>query len=606
MKHIVPPEVLRIKITGKAGDGIMTAGEILMRAAALWGCSVTLTKRFPSSIRGGYAESLVTIATRTDFSPYGRCDIHFVIDCETWLPGDADLTENATILIEEDLLSCDDLIGHLRNIAQRDRTLHTIPVLRISRDCVHTEAVKSSIAAAVVCAMAGIEHESVRSVIERRFGMRESLCELNLSAAAAAYMYVKEAQELPRIELPRKVDRGIDERTMVLEGNQAVALGAIAAGCGFFASYPITPATTIAETLSELLPLWGGVTFQAEDEIAALGTAIGASFNGTKAMTATSGPGLSLMQEFIGYSSMAQIPVVVVDVQRCGPSTGMPTTHSQDDLLAAAFGGHGEGERIIIAPTTVEECFHATVQAFNCSERYRCPAILLSDTTLGKMQATVKSCALKNPLVINRRILSDETDGCTESGDYSGETGVRPMAIPGVSKTTWRATGLEHDEMSRPVSTPSERLRLSGLRRDKLRNIETEFPDAVIWDNTITGTTDETLFDAGLCAWGITASAVREAAAELRKLGYHIVCIYPRLLYPLCVDAITRWHRSCRNTIVIETNGTGQFGSLMAMGTGIKPYSITRSDGVPFTPAEIVDRVITVLRSPDHHPEKGR
>ncbi len=196
----------------------------------------------------------------------------------------------------------------------------------------------------------------------------------------------------------------------ILDGNEAVARAAVTAGCGFFSSYPITPSTGIGNFLAKALPARGAVSYQAEDEIAAIGAAIGASFAGVKSMTATSGPGLSLMQEFLGYASMVEIPLVIVDVQRPGPSTGSPAQFAQEDLFAAAFGSHGETSRIVLAPDSTGNCYNLTVDAFNCSEYFQCPVIILSDSVLGLTKSVIPVPERQNVRVINRAVVSGESN----------------------------------------------------------------------------------------------------------------------------------------------------------------------------------------------------
>jgi 2-oxoglutarate/2-oxoacid ferredoxin oxidoreductase subunit alpha len=350
-----------------------------------------------------------------------------------------------------------------------------------------------------------------------------------------------------------------------LDGNEAVVKGALAAGCAYFASYPITPATPIGNRLAELLPLHGGVSYQAEDEIAALGSVIGASFYGIRAMTATSGPGLSLMQELIGYASMTELPVVIVDVQRAGPSTGMPTKHEQSDLLAACHGGHGDAERIVLAPVNVRDCFDITVAAFDLAQRYRCPVIILSDSSLGYL-SDYPDIPMKWVSLKKRGILPERR----------------------------RITGVEHDESGYPDVTPVVRTAQMDRRAWKLNGIEQKNRSLLEFDLADTSG-NRSKADIAVVSWGLVASIAREAVQRLRADGLRVVALYPRLLFPVPDKAIERIASCARRLVVIEDNHSGQFASLVAMATGRRSFRITATSGEPPAPHELVLKLKNIV-----------
>ena len=240
---------------------------------------------------------------------------------------------------------------------------------------------------------------------------------------------------------------------MLLSGNQAICLGALHAGLNYYAGYPITPASDILEWLAGRLPRFGGAAIQTEDEIAALASVLGASFAGKKAMTATSGPGLSLMAELVGLAGMAEIPAVIVDAQRSGPSTGMPTKTEQSDLNHALYGGHGEAPRVVMAPTSVEDCFAVIVEAFNAAERFQVPVIMLSDQSLSHRLETVRRPDLAALEVVDRLRPDSELNGGYKRYEIS-EDGVSPMAVPGAAAAPTSRPG---SSTTRPATRTTSR-----------------------------------------------------------------------------------------------------------------------------------------------------
>ncbi|MBN1577174.1 MAG: 2-oxoacid:acceptor oxidoreductase subunit alpha [Chitinispirillaceae bacterium] len=573
----------------------MSAGDILMKASAHEGFDATVVKSFPSNIRGGYSQSLVTIAEKPAVSPIGDCAILFALSSNAFLLDTLHLTPRTLILVETTAHADGQGRDRFKQLSAAGQTIFSVPVLQLARETAGSSAIRSTVALGILGELLGMGGDQLRAAVAWRFREKGTgLIELNRIALDAGILWARQHIDKKYwLTVPRRRARTDREDRFMLEGNQAVALGAIAAGCTFYTSYPITPATGVGETLSRLMTAHGGVAYQAEDEIAALGAAIGASFAGVKTMTATSGPGLSLMQEFLGYASMVELPVVVVDVQRAGPSTGMPTKHSQDDLFAAIFGGHGEGQRIVIAPATVEECFSATVTAFNCAEHYQCPVIVLSDSTLGMMKRVIAKSALESPVIINRDIFTGSDDTPTPWLRYRlTDSGTNPLTIPGVSSVTYRATGIEHNEDSTPATTPFERCAQMEKRFRKLRRIEMEMDNPVLWDLE---PADTVPLDACLCSWGLTASITREAIASLRGEGFRIAAVYPRLLFPVCTEAFNRWADLCTLQIVVEANFTGQFCALLRMSTRARPHPLTVSRGEPFTPPEIAAGIRSII-----------
>jgi 2-oxoglutarate ferredoxin oxidoreductase subunit alpha len=371
--------------------------------------------------------------------------------------------------------------------------------------------------------------------------------------------------------------------TRLLQGNEAVAEGAIAAGARFFAGYPITPSTEIAETLAARLPQVGGRFIQMEDEIASMAAVIGASLAGAKALTATSGPGFSLMQENIGYAAMAQVPCVVVNVMRGGPSTGLPTEPSQGDVMQARWGTHGEHSIIAMAPSSVEECFTLTVEAFNLAERFRTPVILLSDATVGHMREGVALPLPKEMQVIERREVN-----CTPE-EYRDLVSTVDNILPRPplgSEFKVRVTGLVYDRQSgRPdTGSPEVASELGRYLREKI----------YCHSDEITRVEEYQMEDAevAIFAYGSVARAAKAAVHWARRQGVRVGLVRPITIWPFPVTAVEHMAAQVRAVIVPEMNLRQLFWEVQAAANGqAELVALGRVDGRLITPEQIQELI---------------
>jgi 2-oxoglutarate ferredoxin oxidoreductase subunit alpha len=365
-----------------------------------------------------------------------------------------------------------------------------------------------------------------------------------------------------------------------MSGNEATAFAALHAGCSFFGGYPITPSSEILHLLSEWLPKIGGTCLQTEDELAAIGAVVGASFAGAKAMTATSGPGLSLMSEMLGLSSIAEIPTVTIDVQRGGPSTGIPTKSEQSDLFHAVYGGHGDMPRVVLAPCDVEGAFHATVDAFNIAEEFQLPVIVLSDQIIGQRRETIDAASLVHE-VVPRRIAYDAGDSYQRYA--ANEDGVSPMTIPGLANGMYQTNGLEHDETGRPSSMFVVHERMNAKRHRKLEAIAQKYP---LFDRF--GVSDP---EVGILCWGSSAGPVREAVARMNSRGAGVAAFVPRILAPLPIDALKEFLYPCVRALIVETSYAAQFHRYLRSLVDLPPDTrvLARSGGKPLSVVEIIE-----------------
>jgi 2-oxoglutarate ferredoxin oxidoreductase subunit alpha len=341
----------------------------------------------------------------------------------------------------------------------------------------------------------------------------------------------------------------------------------------------------------KILPKYEGLCIQAEDELAAVNMAIGASFAGVKAMTATSGPGLSLMSESIGLASMAEIPLVVVDVQRVGPSTGIPTKTEQGDLQQALYGGHGDAPRIVIAPADVEDCFDVTVQAFYISEKYQIPVIILSDQFIAQRKETVR----KEGLFLDengfkkrstRKIPSQE-----EQNDYKRYMfipgGVSPMSYPGLPGATYQAAGIEHDEYGYPNSDVTVHEKMNEKRFAKFKLIREELD--------FVRTYGDSEAELGIIAWGSSKGAVKEAVLKANKNGMRVSAVIPQIIYPFPTEKFTEYLKPVKRLIIVEVSFSGHFRRYLRSFIRFGPRELiafARSGGASLTVEEIYNKIV--------------
>ena len=369
----------------------------------------------------------------------------------------------------------------------------------------------------------------------------------------------------------------VSQTARLMQGDEACAEGAIAAGCRFFAGYPITPATDVAEVLARRLPQVGGKFIQMEDEISSLAAVIGASVGGAKAMTATSGPGFSLMQENIGYAAMAEIPCVIVDVQRLGPSTGRPTSPSQGDVMQARWGTHGDHPIIVLSPSSVRETFDLTVQAFNFAERYRTPVILLMDEVIGHMRERV---ILPDSETIERV----ERPGTTVPPEWYKPFENFPADVPPLMPFgegyRYHITGLHHDERGYPTNRLDE---VQPWLERVFRKIDRSLSDILLYDED--GIEDaETL----VIAYGATARSARYAVEMARERGDKVGFLGLKTIWPFAEEVVehaaTRLHR-----VVVPEMNLGQLVLEVERVLGRhKVHRVNRADGEMIRPAEIL------------------
>ncbi len=379
------------------------------------------------------------------------------------------------------------------------------------------------------------------------------------------------------------------KKRVLMQGNEACVNGALYAGMRFFAGYPITPSTEIAELSALLLPKVGGKFIQMEDEIAGMAACIGGSVAGLKSMTATSGPGFSLKQENLGYACIAEIPCVVVDVQRCGPSTGLPTSPSQGDYQQAKWGTHGDHPIIALSPTSVRDTFELTVKAFNFAEKYRTPVILLMDEVIGHLRENIEIPDVGELEVIERRLPDCDP---SDYKPFSLSEQVSPLA-PFGSGYRYNITGLFHDETGFPTNNTT----LAGQQLDRMmRKISDNFDDINIYEEFMMDDAEDLFISFG----GMVRST-KEAVVELRNMGYKVGLFIPKTVWPFPEKQVRELAKNHR-IFVVEMN-LGQMYQEVRLAADDRSNlsSIAKANGEVITPSEIIDRYLEVEDAKQTH-----
>jgi len=377
---------------------------------------------------------------------------------------------------------------------------------------------------------------------------------------------------------------------MFMIGNDAIALGAIAGGARLMAAYPITPSSEIMEYLIKKLPQFGGTVVQTEDELAAVTMAIGANYAGVRALTASAGPGLSLMAEAIGLSGMTETPLVIVDTQRGGPSTGLPTKQEQSDLMAMIYSTHGEIPKVVLAPSTVEEAFYDAAEAFNIAEEYQCPVILLTDLMLSLGKQSVEPPDMSRVEIRRGKLIQEdlpELEGKAYFKRYEvTEDGISPRVIPGVKHGIHHVTGVEHNEEGRPSEATKNRVDQMTKRLRKLNTFRLQ--DAVLV------TEHHAEPDILFVGFNSTRGTIEEIMPRLETQGIKVDHLHIRQVHPFPSELVTPHLERAKRVIVVEYNATGQLAKLIQMNCGhaSKIEHILKFNGDPFYPAEVVEQVV--------------
>jgi len=528
---------LSIAITGSGGSGALTTGLILLKAMAHAGFYGIMSRSSGPQIRGGESAVMMRFA---DHEVYSHDDHFQVLLCLDWLKierfADEIPLHNGSLLLGD--TDAGDIPGILTVSGVQSQLL---PLKKTAADIKGGRSNMTGLG--VLAKLLGLSVDIMQKAIEGILGRKKDPLIIEASLAC-----IEQGMKLLSFsDSPLTADWQITEsQRWDISGNEASGLGALQAGVRFVAAYPITPASEILEWLSPNLEKMGGSLLQAEDELASINMIIGASFGGVPSLTATSGPGLSLMMEGLGLAVASETPVVVINVMRGGPSTGIPTKSEQADLNLALFGFHGDAPHIVLAPTHIKDCVFTVHWASCLAEHLQTVAIVMSDQFLGQSRTVVDP-----PAAITIPCKRITASGITENYQRYEltENGISPMSIPGTPRGMYTADGLEHTPHGTPSSMAQDHLSQMEKRRDKLSNYDFGGQWAEI----------EGEGDTAIVTWGSISSVVHEAAQRLRHKGITVRVIIIRLLMPLPLQQMKSVQRDIKQSIVIEQNQSGQF-----------------------------------------------
>ncbi len=571
---------LIIRIAGDGGEGIISTGDFIAAACARSGLEVYTFKTFPAEVRGGYAMYQVRTGNAALHNPGNTFDIFCALNSEAFEINRDRLTPG-TAVVYDDTFSPEIPEG-----------VHAYPIpMTVTSKQLGLKKAKNMVALGALSHLFDIPAKALKKVLADTFASKgEDVVQANLAAFEKGAEQAEDLRKTDTWKLPKASKSKKAKDVIMLSGNQAIGLGALIAGLDFYSAYPITPASEIAKYLAVNLPKMGGTLIQAEDEIASISQVVGASFAGKKAMTATSGPGLSLMSEMLGFAFMSEAPVVVVNVQRGGPSTGLPTKHEQSDLFAAVYGSHGDAARIVLSVENVADCVSMTVDALNLAETYACPVILLSESSLAFSSQTIPTPDPDHIKVVERK----RWDGEGEYHRYAmTEDFISPMADPGTPCALHIATGLEHNADGTPNYAAATHEAMTAKRFDKLKALPDAYMPVEI--DAARGAEKDEKADVGIIAWGSSIGVVREAITALRADGIKVKGFYPKLIWPMQVAQFEAFAKTCRTVLVVEINHQGQLAHLIRAASTLNPVSHAVCGGLPFTPAQIGAKVRELL-----------
>lgn len=592
MPDIVVPHSPAItwKVGAEQGQGVDSTGTMMALVLNRMGYYVYSYRLFSSRIKGGHSNYSIRVSPDPVSAPSHQDNILVALDQET-------IDRNHQLLAAGGLIIADTDFGPTLPEGCQVELL-SVPLSEIASSEGH-KIMRNVAALGASAYLMKIPLEEFEKALQRQFASKgEKVWKANIAVLHKGYEYVKEHRpSTDGLELapPKRDADSADQAPLFLSGNEAFAMGALTAGCRFMAGYPITPASEILQYMERFLPEVGGAAVQTEDEIAAVMATVAAGYAGVRAMTATSGPGLSLMQEVLGLAHITEIPMVLVDCQRGGPSTGMPTKQEQSDLWAMLYGTHGDTQRILLAPGTPEEAFYDAQLAFNLAEKHQCPVIVALDLSLSLDEMTVTALE-KDRFPIDRgEVASDEQ--LQHEGHHrfprflQTDSGVSPRSIPGQKGGQHLATGAEHGIYGWVSENPENRVAMVEKRARKVESIDAE---GVYYEGP---ENPEVL----LIGFGSPRGAMSEAAQVLTAEGIPTAVAHLRVLSPFPAKELARYVSQSKRAIIVEQNANGQLQMIIEAtlfrenqeGTYTFPRleHLRKFNGFSVFPVEIIDLV---------------
>jgi 2-oxoglutarate/2-oxoacid ferredoxin oxidoreductase subunit alpha len=572
-------------VGGEAGAGITRSGFLFAKTCLRGGLYVFGANDYQSLIRGGHNFYIVRADAQEVYSQTDTVDLLIALNKETILLHKEELVSGAGIIYDGDQIKVTK-----EQLERDDIKLYHVPMRKIVKELEGPQIMENTVALGVANALLDYDQELLNQVLRDTFNPKTA--EQNIKAAKQGYGYAQENYG-NTFGYKLKKTGSAGKHKIFLTGNEAVGLGALNAGCKFYAAYPMTPATSVLHFLAPIEREYKMIVIQTESEIAAVNMVAGASYAGVRSMTATSGGGFCLMSEGLGMIGMTETSPVILLVQRPGPSTGLPTYTAQGDLRFAIHASQGEFPRVVIAPGDVEECFYATLEAFNLAEKFQMPALIISDKYLAESNGTSEPFD-QNKIGIDRGhlITEDEYTGDEEYKRHKfTENGVSPRAIPGTKGAIIRTNADEHNELGYTTEDPVLSTKMADKRFKKLEALTKELKK---YETVKLHGSKEA--DVTIIGWGSTKGPIREAMNILSNDGIKVNYMQILYLHPFPADNVQKILESAKKTIIVENNQTSQLSSLIReqLLTDVD-YKILKYDGRPFNPEALARNIKEVL-----------
>ena len=574
-----------VEICGSAGEGTISAGEILNRHMSSEGYDIMSFDTYPPEIRGfGKCVAHNRISTSNVMTPGKFADVLIALNDAHSINQLPLLKEAGVLIYDSQPIAYHEEDKSIAGWIEPGTISYGIPMVRLAVKAAGNARGKNMVALGAFSALFGVDDvQFIESIKKRYSGKKQIVIESNVSSFKEGFNWT--------LENITKIDNFIlnpaikkSEEQLIINGNQAIAESAFQHGLHLYAGYPITPATKIMEILSSTLPKKGGVFVQTEDEISAIAMVVGAGFAGKRAMTATSGPGFCLMSEFTGLSVMAEVPAVIINCQRGGPSTGLPTKTEQGDLFMALHGGNGDSPRVVIAPSNVEECYQAAARALYIAEKYQTLVIVLLDFFLSNSVKNFNKPVVNEKFAQSSNITPDLSDLSGYKRYEITESGISPRTLPGTPLGMYTSTGLEHGEPGKPKTDPETHRIMTEKRFRKHKSVLNDATEPVVsgLDNDI---------DVGVISWGSSASAAHEAVKLANANGCRSAAFSSMFISPFPEEALQAFANKCRKLLVAEVNYSGQFCDYISKYL-TRPFErLTLVNCIPITSEEIVNRI---------------
>jgi 2-oxoglutarate ferredoxin oxidoreductase subunit alpha len=581
---------LSVEICGMSGDGTIAAGGILNEAVSRAGLSVLAFDSYPAEIRGfGRCVTLSRIGDVEMLALSDHTNVLISLDDEQSRSRIPLLARKAVVLFDNKPPS---YVSEDQSIAahvEPDTLLYGIPFGDLAARASGSKRGRNLTALGAFAALFEVPPEYFHDVIKKKFAPKgDKVLDANLKSFDAGYTYAQGSFAGRTQSLLALPGRGEAADKVLLSGNVAIAQGALDANLKLYFGYPITPATPIMEYLAKALPKKGGRVVQMEDEISSIGAVMGSFYAGRRAMTATSGPGFALMTELITHGVMAEVPAVIIDAQRGGPATGLPTKTEQSDLHAAVFGGPGDSARIVFAPTNVTECYTYMVRSFQLAEKYQVPVIVLTDFFLDNRVENIRMPRATEEQVADWNVYPGEESRDRYRRYQNTESGISPRAIPGMEGYLFSATGLEHSERGTPDYSPENHMNMTEKRHRKVQGALIDLPAPEIFSG------GESM-DVGVIAWGSTFGAALEAVLKAQRNGLRVGALKMTSLFPYHRDVIRGFMDCCGEVLVPELNYEGQLANLIGHLHRKDVVRLNRVTGMPMSASVIYEKIKTLI-----------